>query len=143
MILTINPTVPSCVEFTSDTYWQENSGTITWDGSQWNIGSVGPDLSRVEDGSPAWFNGFRPSYAVITYGVPTGTTHDWRFRFFDAPGDGFNTLGDSGLISDPGTGTFQVTIPLDFTGAGDINELDMTWSGYNATGFISKIEFCS
>lgn len=146
VIFTTNPNAVvlcSYVERTSDAYW--TGFDMSWTGSQWEFDSFQSSFILEDAGSPTWVLGYRPETIRITYGVSSGGTHDWIFLLKDTGG---GTIADSGVISDPGLGTFVVEMSIDFSASLDIQILETkAGTGGNPptfnTGFISGIEFCS
>lgn len=147
LILTINPDPLPCtglIDRTSEEYWTASTN-MSWDGTQWDFDSFNSTHRLDDTGSPQWVLGFRPSIIIVTYGVPMGdSTHDWIFELLDTGG---GTIAFSGLISDPGIGTFTWQSSLDFSASLDIQALEISaGTGGNpptfASGFINGIEFC-
>jgi hypothetical protein len=137
MILTMQ-TITGCTfyEATVDGYYSDEFG-LTWMGTYWQISSSNTPYLELD---PFFRAGLRPEKIRITY-VDEFYGHDWRFVFVDT---GFNTIGDSGVIPNPGGGDvqYEITIPLTF-GSNDLYRIELSWSTYDDYGRIHKIEYCT
>ena len=139
MILTMQ-TITGCTFYDATHIdYYENSGGINWTGGPggyWQISSNNPYLQLY----PGFRSGIRPETIKITY-VDELYGHDWRFIFVDTD---YNTIGDSGVIPNPGGGDMQyeITIPLAF-GSNDLDRIELSWATSDDYGRIHKIEYCT